>query len=174
MNKRAYTNFFIIWTSLFGTLSVLLCVLACAGAFENINQLICSKFIALESPALTVFAKIISFLGRWYIYMPLSILLLAIPKTRVKIGIPVAATLLLSTLLNSALKIIFKIPRPDVMPLSAEIGYGFPSGHVMAAAALSIILLYLLFRYNKNAAANFCYLILFMFFIVFMALSRLY
>ena len=108
-----------------------LTVLTLHGQTRDFNIKTASDIQLLENGALTVLMKIISDMGEWYVYVPIALLLLIIPKTRIKAGLPAAAALAVSAGLNTVLKLWFAVPRPDVHRLITETGYGFPSGHAM-------------------------------------------
>ena len=134
------------------------------GAF---NVALASQIQSLQNPALTAFMKFISNVGDWPVYVPAAILLLILPKIRVKTGIPAALALAISFGLNRLLKLLFRVPRPDILPLIQETGYGFPSGHAMTGAAFVLTAAVLLTRCSKkptkiwtiSAAASFVLLV---------------
>ncbi len=61
----------------------------------------------------------------------LLLLLLLLPVTRRRVGLPAAVAVTLSWLCNTALKYLFARPRPAVDRLIEVSGYSFPSGHSM-------------------------------------------
>ena len=68
--------------------------------------------------------------------------LVFLPFTTKKVGIPVAATAIVSTVLNKVIKNIVARPRPDEALRLLEIdGYSFPSGHAMNNAAIYIAIM---------------------------------
>lgn len=56
-----------------------------------------------------------------------------------------------STVLNVMLKLVFRRDRPNLHRIIEETGYGFPSGHSVAAMALYGVLTFLLWRHMKSA-----------------------
>jgi undecaprenyl-diphosphatase len=116
------------------------------GNLSAFNDFIYSKISPSISPILTNGLIFISHMGEWYVYGSITILLLLIPKTRKKWGIPVALTISGSAVLNQVLKHFFAIPRPDINRLVAVSGYGYPSGHAMNAMAFVGICLFLFLR----------------------------
>ena len=62
-----------------------------------------------------------------------------------------AVNLVLVTLLNAGLKLLIARPRPDeAIRLVAESGYSFPSGHSMAAMAFFGLIIWLVWRYERD------------------------
>ncbi len=68
--------------------------------------------------------------------------LLFLPATTKKVGIPVAATAIVSTVLNKVIKTIVARPRPlEELRLLEIDGYSFPSGHAMNNSAIYIAIM---------------------------------
>jgi membrane-associated phospholipid phosphatase len=91
----------------------------------------------IESPVLTALIKNITVLGSELFYVPAVLLVYwCIDEKK---GCRLALLILLSTWINSALKVLLKHPRPYFLDPSVGIstasGYGFPSGH----AQLSLV-----------------------------------
>ena len=79
--------------------------------------------------------------------------LVFLPFTTKKVGIPVAATAIVSTVLNKVIKNIVARPRPDEALRLLEIdGYSFPSGHAMNNAAIYIAIMMCLLPLCKTKA----------------------
>ena len=76
--------------------------------------------------------------------------------------------------LNQGLKYIFRRERPSLKHLVEASGYSFPSGHTMISVMLYGFLLYLSRRYIKNEMLKNILSILFVFFIIFIPMSRIY
>lgn len=117
------------------TAFVVLAVLTLNGQAASFDTAWASRIQSIETPSMTVFLKAVSSIGEWFVYLPIAVLLLIIPKSRFKIGVPAAATLVLSAALNIVLKMLFVVPRPEVHRLIEETGYSFPSGHAMNGTA---------------------------------------
>jgi len=102
-------------------------------------------------PTLTAIATWTGSLTHWYSYTPIILLLLFMPSTRMKIGLPLAAALSASALLGPViLKNIFAIERPDINQLIDPGGFGYPSGHAMNAAVFFGMCAILMLRYGKH------------------------
>lgn len=89
-------------------------------------------------------------IGSTTVILAITALLLALPKTRLEFGLPVAINTIITAGLNIALKSIIARPRPDILSLVVETGYGFPSGHAMNSSALYAIITLIVFRQTKN------------------------
>lgn len=75
-----------------------------------------------------------------------------------------------SLLLTGGLKLLFARPRPLVFtPLTVELDYGFPSGHVMTAIALYGFVAYLCWQQQRRSRAVLCVV-----FALLIAYSRVY
>ena len=75
-----------------------------------------------------------------------------------------------SALLTSELKLFFARPRPLVFaPLTVELDYGFPSGHVMTSVALYGFIAYLCWQQQRRSLA-----ILALLFTLLIAFNRIY
>ena len=102
------------------------------------------------SPTETNIVKGITHIGDPAVIIAFCLLLIAIPKSRRTIALPVSVTLILSVALNIALKEIFTRERPDILQLINETSYSFPSGHAMNNAALYTMLTLLILKFIKN------------------------
>jgi len=112
-----------------------LSVFVTSGAAGSFNDRVYSVVSLVISPSFTIFMKVISNMGEWFVYIPFALLLLMIPKSRIKVGLPAAYVLGIAAALNFLLKQLFHIDRPEAHRLIAETGYGFPSGHAMIGTA---------------------------------------
>lgn len=93
----------------------------------------------------------ITYLGNWEAITSVIVILILIPKTRVKIGIPVGVSELISLVIYKSFKILFARPRPDVaLHLITQGGYSYPSGHSMNGLVCYGMLIFLVRRYCKN------------------------
>ncbi len=92
---------------------------------------------------LTELAELFAFLGSWVVMLPLAVLSVALllGTGRRRAALLVGLSMTMQTIVNPLLKSLFGLPRPgDDLALAHVPGYGFPSGHAMAAAALSLSL----------------------------------
>ena len=101
---------------------------------------------------ITYFYKFITFLGstEFIIFLCVFFLILFIILKKQKTAVIIPIVLIISTVLNSVIKIIFGRARPDVLKLVLEESYSFPSGHTMAAVSMYGILSYIVLKSNMN------------------------
>lgn len=128
-------------------LFVLLAVSVMAGLTVRFEGWAYNESIERMSPALTLLQKGITHLGDPVAVILFCLLLIALPRTRKTIARPVAVTVIISFLLNLALKNLFDRERPDILRLINETSYSFPSGHAMINASLYSMLILLIYEY---------------------------
>jgi len=146
------------------------------GFVSAVNHDFHAQISGFVSPALTTAAIWTSNLAHWYSYVPIIVLLLIIPGTRLKIGLPIAVTLSASAILGPIiLKNIFAIDRPNIDHHLVEItGYGYPSGHAMNAAVFLGICAIMMWRYSGNKPLNIGFTVFASVITFIVGLSRIY
>lgn len=127
----------------------------------------------LISDFATPIAKCITQLGGAIFLISLSVILLLVIK-RKKIGICIWINLVVSTLLNQALKHIVQRPRPTEFRIIDETGYSFPSGHSMVSAAFYGFLIYLIYKKVKNKYLKCTLISLLSILVILIGTSRIY
>lgn len=126
------------------------------------------------SPAFTALMLFITNAVSFAAVSTIIIAFLLLPRTRFACGVPLAVTVALSVGLNIALKMLIARPRPDVLRLAVETGYGFPSGHAMVSAALYTMINLTAFLRIKNVKIC-CTILVFSLILVFsIGISRIY
>lgn len=90
-------------------------------------------------------------------------------------GICCAVNLVCAIVINVVLKNLIERPRPDFATLgrATETGFSFPSGHAMVAMAFFGLLIWLVWRYQKNRPARIALCTAFGLIIVLVAFSRI-
>jgi undecaprenyl-diphosphatase len=131
-------------------LFVLLAIYVHAGVTLGFEGWIYSKSVALMSPTLTSIIKGITHVGDTVVVIAFCLTLIAVPKTRKTIALPVSTAVVLSALLNMVLKNLFARERPDILRLLNETSYSFPSGHAMINGTLYTILIIMIFKFIKS------------------------
>ena len=82
--------------------------------------------------------------------------------------------LALAALLNVVLKAIVQRPRPEGFRLAVETGFSFPSGHSMAAMAFFGLIVWMVWRYERDRGQRLLLTGAFSFIIVMIGVSRVY
>ena len=101
--------------------------------------------------------------------------LVFLPFTTKKVGIPVAATAIVSTVLNKVIKNIVARPRPDEALRLLEIdGYSFPSGDAMINAAIYIAIMLCLLPLCKTKTQKGIVIAIFTIIPLIIGVSRVY
>ena len=123
---------------------------------------------------LTTIMKIITYLGDTIAVIGIGIILFIIPLLRKKYAIPIATTVIISTISNIVLKAIFSRDRPDILRLVSETGYSFPSGHAMINMSLYSMAILLVAKNVKNKACRMLLIICFSMLAILIGFSRVY
>ena len=131
-------------------LFALLALYTHAGATVGFEGWVYAKAVAHMSPAVTSVVKAVTHLGDFTAVAAFCLLLILLPRSRKTIALPVALAVIVSALLNIALKELFARQRPDILRLINETSYSFPSGHAMINASLYTMLILMIFRYIKS------------------------
>ena len=115
---------------------------------QAFNDSFYARIAEFINPTLTTTATWTGRLTHWYSYTPIILLLLIIPKTRTKVGLPMAVTLAVSAITGPIiLKNIFAIERPNINQLIDPGGFGYPSGHSMNAMVFFVMCAIMIWRY---------------------------
>jgi membrane-associated phospholipid phosphatase/phosphoglycolate phosphatase-like HAD superfamily hydrolase len=88
-------------------------------------------------------SELLAVLGSWVVIAPLTIVVVALllRSGRRWSALFVALCVIAEALIGPALKSLFGLPRPEAdLAVKQFSGHGFPSGHAMAAASLSLAL----------------------------------
>ena len=111
-------------------------------------------------------------LGGFWVITILTIVLLITLKKKQKIM--VISNVIIITILNQLLKILFMRPRPEIMRLIEEQGYSFPSDHSMVSTAFYGLLIYLIYKNVKNKYIKYTLCAILSILILIIGLSRIY
>jgi len=151
-----------------------LAILVLNGTLQGFNDSVYTQIEKWISPLLTNIMVGISSIGEWFIYLPIGLLFLIIPKSRLKIGVPVTLAVCASAALNIVLKHIFAVERPDINRLITETGYGFPSGHAMNGTVFIGLCVCLFIGYIYKRPLKIAVVSISTIFMLLMGLSRIY
>ncbi len=86
----------------------------------------------------------------------------------------VCANVIGALILNQAIKFLIQRPRPDGFRLATETGYSFPSGHSMISMAFYGLLIWMIWKHEKNNILRHVRCWLFVIIIVMVGVSRVY
>jgi len=125
---------------------------------------------------ITLIYKCITFLGSTLFIILLCILFLIIfiVLKKKNYGLIISGVLIISTIFNNVLKIIFCRERPNVLKLVFEDSYSFPSGHTMASVSMYGILIYIFIKSNINKKLKIILISILSIIPILVGLSRVY
>lgn len=140
----------------------------------NFEGYVYNKSTAYMSTTLTKIITLFTHLGDPISVLIICFLLILIPLTRFKLGIPASITVIVSIVLNIILKSVFARQRPDILKLINETSYSFPSGHAMVNAALYVMIILTINNIIKNKEMQFLIKGLCILMIIIISFSRIY
>jgi undecaprenyl-diphosphatase len=140
----------IVLYSLFAALTMFVA----SGATGAVDSAIEQTVYGWRSPGLNTLLEAITYCGNTASIIPLTLVLLALPQTRIRYGLPVFIADVLTTAIKVVVKNLIARPRPDAIYfLVPESGYSFPSGHSITSIAVYGMLAWLIWYYHKTDAA---------------------
>ncbi|MCL2371690.1 phosphatase PAP2 family protein [Candidatus Saccharibacteria bacterium] len=113
------------------------------GGFSGLDDRAFYVTSAIESSTMTVFMRNITRFGSRSFIGIFCLLVLLVPKVRLKDKVPILFAVPGAAVSSFCLKYIFAIDRPDIDGIVEATGYSFPSNHTTASMALYVILLLL-------------------------------
>lgn len=128
--------------------------------------------VNIQVSFITVFMKVISFLGSFFTYIVLLFLFILISKNNNLFSL-LTCNFIFISLLNFILKIIYMRVRPE-SALIQEAGFSLPSFHAMCSLAFYGLLIYFMKKYIKNIKIRYIFTILFSILILLIGFSRIY
>lgn len=131
---------------------ILLSLFVCLNLIKPFDTFMYNIITFKMNDLITSIYKCITFLGSTLFIILLCVLFLIIFVVLKKknYGLIISGVLIISTIFNNVLKVIFCRERPDVLKLVFEDSYSFPSGHTMASVSMYGILIYILIKSNIN------------------------
>lgn len=157
-------------------LFVLLSILICTNLIKPFDSFMYELITLGMNDIVTIIYKVITFLGSTLFIVLLCVffLILFIILKKKNTGLIISSVLIISTIFNNLLKIIFCRTRPDVIKLVHESSYSFPSGHTMASVSMYGILIYILVRSNINKKIKVTLITILSILPILVGLSRVY
>ncbi|PGM56154.1 phosphatase PAP2 family protein [Bacillus sp. AFS053548] len=177
MNLKYFLSiaFLISLLSLFGF--GLMALLVSNHSFYHFDSTVINFIQGLESPVMTSFMKIITFLGSSVFIIVLSISILyflyKVLDHRSELILFIAA-LIGSNILCILLKLFFHRARPELHRLIEISGYSFPSGHATNAMTVYGILAFILWRNIRTKFGRSLLIIISLIMILLIGISRIY
>ena len=145
-----------------------------AGYSIRFENWVYAEAVEHMKPFLTNIIRIITHLGDPIIVTSITILLVIIPKTRKKVGYPMAAAVIVSEALNLILKEIFARERPNILQLVNETTYSFPSGHAMINTTVYTMLGIFAIKYIRSKKIKISVIIMCIIMPLIISFSRVY
>ena len=90
------------------------------------------------------------------------------------IALLIPSNLIVITLFNQSLKVLFQRERPVGYNLIDASGYSFPSGHAMVSMAFYGLLIYIIYRLVKNKTLRNILIFINVIIIILIGISRVY
>lgn len=131
-------------------------------------------FYGLQSDVLTGVAMVITTMSNAWFMIGFCILLLLIPRTRLRFGVPLSAGALLTVGLNQLIKNLVDRPRPEVTQLMNETGFSFPSGHSINSMFFYGMAIWLVWHYLPSSGLRTALMIVLAIPMVFVGPTRIY
>ena len=144
---------------------------------QPFDDWVLQTLIALRTDSLTTLMSVVSFLGEWYILLPVAAIIIFVLWHR---GLILHATgfafaVIGTTIAVVVLKFVVARPRPpEALRLVAESGYSFPSWHAAIAIAFWGYLAYLAAKRMQSWVGRVCIILLCISIILITDISRLY
>jgi len=130
---------------------------------------------AYRTPTLTQFMSLVTNLGSAPLIAIGMLVIVLLCFQSCKRGVVFFLfTLLTGVTLNLLLKLIFRVPRPDISPLEIATIYSFPSGHAMNSTVFYGSVAFLLFHFTRHKKLAVVVTILASVLILLVGASRIY
>jgi undecaprenyl-diphosphatase len=135
-----------------------LCFFVIQNPVNGFDTAIHDWFVAIRVRFLNPLIIAITYSGNWQAITPVCAVLLAIPKTRKRFGLPLATAALTCVGIYELSKKLIGRPRPSHdFFLVEQGGFSFPSGHAMTSVVFFFLLAMILWdlRCEKTPGAKF-------------------
>ena len=165
-----------IWIICFGCLILFLALAEDVFNKEIMNgDVIGYKLVSgyLIHDYFTPIVKGITWFGSAPCLVMITLLLFVVIRNK-KTNMFIGVNLVIVTILNQLLKFILQRPRPTEYRIINESGYSFPSGHSMISMAFYGLLIYLIYKYEKNRWIKIILICVLSLLILMIGVSRIY
>lgn len=126
------------------------------------------------NPRFTITMRFITESGSSIAVIILCLSFFFFKKTRDKWAFPVSLSVIIATIINTLMKLVFARERPNILRLIEETNYSFPSGHAMINTAFYMMLLLLTWQHIKNKWIKYTISIICITMPLLIGLSRIY
>lgn len=164
------------------TIAVLLAALVFVWLLEEVSEgeimtldaLACRFFVVtLRSDVMTPIMEGFTSLSSVAVILVMALVVAAFAPGKAP-GRCVCANVVGALVLNQVLKFIVQRPRPDGYRLAVESSYSFPSGHSMISMAFYGLLIWMIWKYERDDVMRHVWCCLFGLIIVMVGISRVY
>ena len=140
-----------------------------------IDSIVLNFIYSFRDPFLTKLMYFLSFLGGEFTLLSSGFVVIFFAfKKHKKEAALFAFIVIFGYVLNSGLKQLLKIPRPDIDPIDISESYSFPSGHAMNSFIFYSLLLYFTFQFTRNRGLRVLVAAFSIIIILLIGFSRLY
>lgn len=173
-NMKKYLNF--ILAGILAVALVVIMVLIKNGGIVGFDDGVYNLVTHNTNTFLDNMYKVFTFLAStvFVIVACLAILVISVFMKKKKMGAVIFGSVVISTVVNNVIKLIFRRPRPEVRRLVVEKSFSFPSGHTMAAVTLYGILIFFVMRSKLNKTAKIAISVVLGLLPICVAVSRIY
>ena len=171
---KKYLNFIV--AGILVVALVALMVLIKNGGIVDFDTNVFNLVTANENSGLENMYRVFTFLAStiFVIVACLAILVISVFIRKKKMGAVIFGSVVISTVVNNVIKLIFRRPRPEVRRLVVEKSFSFPSGHTMAAVTLYGVLIFFVMRSKLNKGLRIAISMVLGLFPIGVAVSRIY
>ena len=171
---KKYINFILAGILVVALAAIM--VLIKNGGIVNFDNNVFNLVTTNENSFLENMYRVFTFLGstEFIVGACLVIFVLFIIIKKKEIGFVIVGSVVISTIVNNVIKLIFRRERPLVRRLAEEKSFSFPSGHTMAAVTLYGILIFFVMRSKLNKTVKIAISIVLGLLPICVAVSRIY
>lgn len=171
---KKYINFILAGILVVALAAIM--VLIKNGGIVNFDNNVFNLVTTNENSFLENMYRVFTFLGstEFIVGACLVIFVLFIIIKKKEIGFVIVGSVVISTIVNNVIKLIFRRERPLVRRLVEEKSFSFPSGHTMAAVTLYGILIFFVMRSKLNKTVKIAVSIVLGLLPICVAVSRIY
>ncbi|MBR4260825.1 MAG: phosphatase PAP2 family protein [Clostridia bacterium] len=171
---KKYINFILAGILVVALAAIM--VLIKNGGIVNFDNNVFNLVTTNENSFLENMYRVFTFLGstEFIVGACLVIFVLFIIIKKKEIGFVIVGSVVISTIVNNVIKLIFRRERPLVRRLVEEKSFSFPSGHTMAAVTLYGILIFFVMRSKLNKTVKIAISIVLGLLPICVAVSRIY